>query len=149
MATDLKLLNIINKIPMFHELSVDEAQVVLRICEQKNYDPEEVIFKYGEISREMLILMSGKLRVSAPHGDIDLNIAEINPGQLVGEMSALTGRKRSVTIVSSEKSIALSLKTADFDILISRYHDIGVKILRNVINDLSEKIRISNSRLFT
>ncbi len=149
MATDFKLLNLINKIPMFYELSLDEAEVVLRMCEQKNYDPDEVIFKRGEVSGEMLILMSGKLRVTAPHGEVGLHIAEIKPGQLVGEMSALTGRKRSVTIVSSEHSIVLSLKTANFERLIRRYHDIGVKILRNVINDLSEKIRISNFRLFT
>ncbi len=120
---------------------------MLSACQQKDYEPNEVIFKYGGGSSEMLILMSGKLDVRGPSGD--LNIAEINLGQLVGEMGILTGTIRSATVVSSKKSIALSLNTAEFDRLLRKYHNIGLKMLRNVINDLSVKIRISNSRFFT
>ena len=60
----------INKTPMFQELSVNEVRVLLSICERKDYDPNEVIFKYGEDSREMFILMSGKLGVTAPLGAV-------------------------------------------------------------------------------
>ena len=146
MATDFKVLNMIRKIPMFGELSVDEAKLVLSACQQKEYEPNEVIFKYGGGSSEMLILMSGELDVRSLGG---VSVAQINPGQMVGEMGVITGKIRSATVVSSEKSIALSLNTAEFDRLLRKYHCIGLKMLRNVINDLSVKIRISNSRFFT
>ena len=67
---------------------------------------------------------------------------------MVGEIGVLTGKIRSATVVSSEKSIALSLNTAEFDRLLRKYHYISLKMLRNVINDLSVKTRISNSRFF-
>ncbi len=54
MATDFKVLNMIRRIPMFGELSVDEAKLVLSVCQQKEYQPNEVIFKYGGGSSEML-----------------------------------------------------------------------------------------------
>ncbi len=144
MATDFKMLNILRKIPMFGELSVDEAKLVLSACQQKEYEPNEVIFKYGGGSREMLILMSGELDVRSLGG---VSVAQIKPGQLVGEMGVLTGKIRSATVVALGKSMALSLNTAEFDRLLRKFQKIGLKIFKNIVDDLSDKIKTGNVNL--
>ena len=61
----------------------------------------EVIVSEGDKARELLILLSGRARVEKRiSGREPLVLARPGAGQLIGELSILTGKPRSATVVA-------------------------------------------------
>ncbi len=60
----------------------------------------DVIFKAGETSRNMYIIRTGTVKVFIEREGRQILITELGKGQYVGEMSFLTGVKRSATVIA-------------------------------------------------
>ena len=60
----------------------------------------EVLFKSGETSRNMFIIRTGTVKVLIEKEGKQIPITELGQGQYVGEMSFLTGVKRSATVIA-------------------------------------------------
>jgi CRP-like cAMP-binding protein len=73
------------------------------------------IFKKGEVmvleggsARELFVILSGKVRVEKRiRGRDPLLLASLGPGEILGELSILTGRRRSATAVAERNVVAL------------------------------------------
>ena len=63
------------------------------------------LMRQGEQSTEMYMLLSGKPSVLKRKGDVEKKIGEINPGELVGEMSFIDQAPRSVDVKAFKESI--------------------------------------------
>ena len=78
---------IIEKVRVFGRFTILEAQRMAKLCTYKNFGANELIYRICEPSKEMLILLSGKLNVLNNEGTI---LGEILPGTTSGEMGVLT-----------------------------------------------------------
>ncbi len=64
----------------------------------------------GDQARELLIMISGRARVEKRiRGREPLLLARLGPGQLIGELSILTGHPRSATVVAESSVKAWSV----------------------------------------
>lgn len=64
----------------------------------------------GDQARELLIMISGRARVEKRmRGRDPLLLARLGPGQLIGELSILTGHPRSATVVAESSVKAWSV----------------------------------------
>jgi CRP-like cAMP-binding protein len=69
----------------------------------------------------MFVLVEGLAYVFADHEDTEVRVGQIVPGQFFGEMSMLTGEKRSATITAASETIAYEItKQAVSALLASR-----------------------------
>jgi len=73
----------------------------------------EVMVSEGDRARELLILLSGRARVEKRiRGRESLVLARPGAGQLIGELSILTGKPRSATVVAETPLKAWSVPAA-------------------------------------
>jgi len=132
------------KIPMFNGLTMEQLKKMLRICSRKNYKTQEYIYHMGEESKNMFILLKGEISIMFNTG---LELQSITPAGAVGEMGIFTGEKRSASVVAVTDCIILNFNKEELFKLFSKDTDLAIKILLNVIRDLSKKLRKDNEKL--
>ena len=136
-----QLIKVIGKLRLFRDCEPEDIEQLLRICNLKAYETDQIIYQRGRSSQEMLILLSGKLRVISESGDL---LAAIKPGSSVGEMGVFTGQPRSADIVAAEKSTGLAIGKMDIRTLLEAKKDMQLKVLKNLIHVLSERLVAAN-----
>ena len=140
------LIKLIRGISLFKGFTPQEAAVLLRVAERKQYESRQIIYEAGTPSTEMLILMSGKLVVVTEKG---IRVANIQAGESVGEIGVMTDQPRSARVVSVEKSAGLVLQKKDLVNLLKNEKDICIKFQTNLIDMLSDRLRKTDKLLDT
>ncbi|MDD5563164.1 MAG: cyclic nucleotide-binding domain-containing protein [Thermoanaerobaculaceae bacterium] len=102
-----------------------------------------VIFREGDLGREMFIIQKGHVRISLSVGGREQEVAVLEKGDFFGEMALLDqSPARSATAVAVEAVEALQLRSTDLDLLLRRKPDIAVRMMTK----LSERLRETNRR---
>ncbi len=135
---EFQLIKLIQKLEIFCDLSNEEALEVLRMCQQKTFAAGEVVWRPEDPGDSMLVLLSGKLHVTDPEGQL---IGEVCPGGSFGEMACLSGSSRFVGFQAVEPSTALSLLRSSLRGLIGSQPLLYVRILEMTIKVLALRIR--------
>ena len=84
---------VIEKIPLFRGLSHHQVQQILKAGKLKAYGKGKFLFKDGAKSTEMYVVLAGELTVR--EGAVEL--ARIQPVEIVGEMGVITSPSDSAT----------------------------------------------------
>lgn len=134
-------MSILKKIPIFNRLNMNQFHNILSICKQIIITNNEFIFQEGEDSVSMFVLIKGQLNVILPDGRI---LTRIKPPGMVGEMGVFTGEQRSATICTKSESILLVINKPELSKLFLTNCELHVKILLNIITNLSDKVRKDN-----
>ena len=127
------LVSVVSKMKIFQGLNLSQTSRLLKSCSSRVYQQAETVYQQGENSRELFILIQGKLKVITGDG---IDLADILPGTCCGEMGVFTGRPRSATIVAVEKSVGFALATQDMRGIFHHHPEIQIKIQQNVIDIL-------------
>ena len=125
-----RFIKILEKIPVFENLSVDQFQKLINICSKRNYNKGDQLCIEGEESYEMFILLEGELKVTMPDGK---EISRIKPVGIVGEMGIFTGETRSASVLASTDSIVLIINKPELLCLFQQDCILAARILMNVI----------------
>jgi CRP/FNR family transcriptional regulator, cyclic AMP receptor protein len=137
------LLELVEKIPVFSDLSIGNRKKILALCSKMVLYKSETLFVMGDESSALFILLMGKLVVKVENSAV----AVIDPVTSIGEMGVFTGEPRSATIEAMEKSALLTLKKGDLDRFIEANPETGVKIMRRVIGILAGRVTTDNIRI--
>jgi len=140
------LLKVVNKIPLFSGLKAPHIKQLLSLCEFRTVAGGKVLFRAGDPSADMLILLSGRLRVISPDRVV---LATIAPAAPVGEMGVITGQTRSATVETEDQCTLLVLKKSAFDRLMRSSAWICVQVYGHVIRTLAERLYASERQQST
>ena len=132
------------KVPMFRGLDETQLKEILRTCSRKEYATQEYIYSIGDSSETMFILLKGEISIMFSSG---LEVKSVRPAGTVGEMGLFTGEPRSATVISVTDCLALVFSRTELLRLFSKDKDLAIKVLLNVIKDLSKKMRQDNDKL--
>ena len=135
-------IGIIQKIPLFAGLSLDQIQQILKATNLEHFSPGHVLFKGGDKSTALYILLSGKLTVK----DEDTEYGQIEPVDLVGEMGIVTDAVRSASVEVIQEATLLSVSKIRFDILMKNDIIMAAQIYRNMLDSIINKLRTTNER---
>ncbi|MES2218464.1 MAG: patatin-like phospholipase family protein [Pseudomonadota bacterium] len=103
----------------------------------------EVVFSQGDPSHALFILVSGKLAAILSVGDAKPKIVgHILPIEPVGEMGALSGDPRSLTLKAIEDSQLLKLPSETFKKLCRQYPSIMYETLHPVVGRSQQLIQL-------
>ncbi|MCE5252001.1 cyclic nucleotide-binding domain-containing protein [bacterium] len=132
---------ILQKIPIFKGLSVDQYKKILSIATHVIYHDGEQLCRTGDESHELYIIIKGQLLVTSPDGK---EISRIDPIGIVGEMGIFTNDLHTVTVSSAAESIIILIRKAELMVLLRRDNDLAIHTLLNVIRSLADKLRDDN-----
>ena len=101
--------------PLFKDFSVEELVAVIAGLKLLTFDRGKVILREGEPGNSLYMLTSGKVKAFVKKDGKQVPIAELEEGAFFGEMSILTGKPRTATIVATEASELLELDRTTLD----------------------------------
>lgn len=110
-----------------------------------DFEPKENIVITGELGDSLYLINQGLVEVIGNDyitGD-EFVLAHLGPGDCFGEMSLLTGEKRSATVRAFEKTSVLQLDSQSFDELMLNSSSLGLaisKILAIRLAKLNQRI---------
>jgi CRP-like cAMP-binding protein len=102
----------------------------------KDFPKGTVLFREGDLGREMFIIQKGKVQVRKKVGTAEKVLAELSNGEFFGEMALLMGMDRSATVEVIEDSKLLVVNPDTFESLLKSNLDIALKMLRKMASRL-------------
>ncbi len=93
----------------------------------------EILFTKGSLGRSLFVVVKGSLRVH----DEALVLAQLGPGDVFGEMAALTPEPRTATVTAIENSSLLCLDQRDLNELL----DNNAGVARGIIEVIASYVR--------
>lgn len=88
----------LRRVPLFAQLEDEDLARVSKDLRLKTYERDEIIFRQGDHSRELYLIISGLVRIYriSPAGD-ETSINIFSTYDLLGEFAAIDNRPRSAT----------------------------------------------------
>ncbi|MCP4348488.1 MAG: cyclic nucleotide-binding domain-containing protein [Desulfobacterales bacterium] len=109
MISQEELVPILHHSQTFQHFTQEECQAIIGMGNVKTFEKNTVVIHEGEEHHALYFVLNGHLKVSKAH-----DIAEIGPGELIGEMSLNVGDEASATIITTTDTTLLEFNAALF-----------------------------------
>lgn len=109
------LLHLAGSISLFEGLDAHAREALARDLRWFSLPGGWTLFKEGEPGDALFVVVSGRLGVVTAAGGDSRLLAEIAPGEVVGEMALISGDPRSATVVAMRDTQLVRLDKAAFD----------------------------------
>ena len=113
--TAMRRMTTVKEIPLFAGLSEKELVTIVEDLRLKEYSKDELIFRQGDESREVYVILKGKVRIYkiSPAGN-ETSIAIYSTHDVIGELAALDNQPRSATGKAMGAVTLLAMSQARF-----------------------------------
>lgn len=131
---------------LFEGLTTEELAKVLAICQEGDYQQNEVIIEPADSGLSLYLILQGRavveLDVSRLHNaqQKNLDLATLRPGDVFGEMSFLEKRPRTARITAIDEVRALRIDNHKLDELFAQDCRLGYVVVRNLATILSQRL---------
>jgi CRP/FNR family cyclic AMP-dependent transcriptional regulator len=95
----------------------------------KHFDPDAILFRQGDPSDDVILILSGSAEVLRETGDDAIVLGTVRAGEFVGEMGVLEGRVRSATVRAAERVEAELIERQAFLERVSAEPELARKLL--------------------
>ena len=121
----------------------------------KEFKKGEVLFKEGDVGKEMFVVQAGKVNITKTVRDTEKVLATLGAGEFFGEMAILNQKPRSAGAVMAEDGKLLVIDPKTFEAMIRGNVEIAVRLIKKLsdrLQDADEQIenlllRDPNSRV--
>jgi CRP-like cAMP-binding protein len=138
------LLSIVEKIDVLKGLTADEVERLLQLCNYTAYEAGTELFKVGNPSEDMFIVLQGKLVPRSRNGTV---LGDIRAGSCCGEMGLFTGAPRTATVTAEEPTTGFRISRADLQLLFRTDLRVHIKILQNIVSLLSRRLATTGNTI--
>lgn len=112
----------------------------------------ETIVRKGDSDRHLYVVESGRVRVYGRVGiegdrHIQPGLVDLGPGAVFGEFNLFESAPRSASVVAIEDSVLLQIDGSRLDAFFQMYPDLGLVILRDLYQVLTQRLRKADERI--
>lgn len=126
-------------------LSEVEQSDFLRRCNTRTVSPRSVIVSQGSVGRDMFIVESGSLKVTAISDEgKEISFGVLRQGEYFGELSLIDGRRRSATVTAIEPSSLLVLGYPEYQGLLRDHPHTATKLLTQMLLMMANRLRATD-----
>ncbi len=139
---------LLHRVGILSQLTTDELGIFQQFLEELRSAAGTVVFRQGEEGRDLFIVGEGRvaIRVRAPEG-IDVDVAELGPGDFFGEMAIFEDAPRSATCVMPDDGVLYRLRKDDFFSLMDQHPSTAIKVLYRMVNITTNRLTHTSSFL--
>jgi CRP/FNR family transcriptional regulator, cyclic AMP receptor protein len=121
-------------------LGEPERQMLRRVGALRRHPADAVILREGDPSGSVLVLLAGRAKVVADSADGSTTLLALRgPGDILGELSAVGGRRRVASVVALDPLVSLRLTGAQFDRILRENSAVAHAVLRVVSDRLHDE----------
>lgn len=130
----------LSAVPLFRGMSNKELREIAKATVELDLDNNREFVTQGDVGREAFIIVEGTAEV-VRNGK---TIAELGPGDCVGELALLDHGPRTASVVAAGKVKVLALGPREFAGLLDEVPTLSVKLLET----LASRVRELDARTF-
>ncbi len=110
----------------------------------RTYNPNDIIFREGDMGNEMYIIQSGKVKITKQlkNGE-EKTLVILGPGDFFGEMAVIDKDVRSANAVALDASRLIALDEEVFEM----HMQTNPKIVKKILKNLTSRLRDANSQI--
>jgi CRP-like cAMP-binding protein len=105
----------LRKIPMFHDVETAKLRLFALSGQRMVYEAGDVIFRQGEPSEALYIILEGAIDVIRETGAGRVRLAQIGEGNMFGETGVLCDQNRTATIQAASHVTVLQIDRHTFN----------------------------------
>jgi predicted acylesterase/phospholipase RssA/CRP-like cAMP-binding protein len=129
---------------LFEGLDAPAMENISRRMRQRHFAARAVICRQGEPGDSLFVIRSGLAQVIDEAGGAR-TVARLRRGEVVGEMSLVTGEARSATVVANVPTEVLELDQRSFTALLAEYPLILANLSRILSRRLARKNKLADA----
>jgi CRP/FNR family transcriptional regulator, cyclic AMP receptor protein len=129
-------------IPFLRQLAPEDADTLLQSMRRRNVRRSEPILRAGAAGEEVVVVLRGRVRLVAYGADRrEVVLGLRGPGELIGDMAALGGQRRSASAIAVDDVEAGVLHGDEFRAFLRDHPDAALVLIRMLVRRLSEATR--------
>jgi len=126
-------------VPLLDGLSPSDLQRVAAIADEQDFMDGEMLCEQGEAGNEMYVIVAGEVRVVVNNeGQPEKEIARRSIGDVVGEMSLISGEVRMASVIAVSDVRTLCLDRTNFESLLRERPEVSLAVMRELCDRLRE-----------
>jgi tetratricopeptide (TPR) repeat protein len=137
------------KIPLFVDMPLQAMKAFYNISEERKFQDGELLIEQGRPGMALYVIRSGKVSVQRVEGDKATEVAVLNEGDHVGEMSLVDESSTSARVTAKGNVVAFEVSRDHFLRFLQANDKFAVRVLRVFIRTLCERLRDTTSKLAT
>jgi CRP-like cAMP-binding protein len=140
--------SIIDRIRLFEDFEYQEVRRLALRMPCYRALPGTVLIREGDAGDFTVLMLSGRVNVikrdaSGHHK----HIGDAGPGDTLGEMSMIDGQPRIASCIVEEETEFAVLDRDELTRIIAEDQRLGVKVLVELVQHLSRKLRVASAKL--
>ena len=130
---------LLRRVPLLADLIPSDLQRVAELATEYHADDEEVIFEQGDAGEEMYIIVHGEVKVMVGNNEEpEKEVARRKVGDVIGEMSLISGESRIATLIAAGEIHLLCLDRKSFEGLLRERPEVSFAVMRVLCARLKE-----------
>jgi len=152
-----KFTSFLKETDLFYNLTATQLEIVDSICEEKQFREDELIFPENSHEKELYLIFRGQVDIYINPGLVSRSpvanarsevIAHLLRGQSFGEVALVDEGVRSAGAkAASRDTILLQISRERLLNLCNSYPELGYRVMYNLAQDLSQKIRNADLKI--
>lgn len=140
--------NLVRTSAILRAVMPEERPALIDRFVTRTFEPDEVLIEQGETAAGLHLIASGEVTVLREEGDETLVLAELGPGDIVGEVSLVLRKPSTATVTAKHATLCLHLPREDFLELIREHPAILAELYELAIRRDEETSTIVAQEVF-
>ncbi len=130
-------------------LKADERATLAGACELQKLQPEQMLFKQGDLGSSMYLVKEGLVRISKKTAEgTDQTIILAKKGDIIGELSLFDNSSRSASAKAMGATEVIVLSKDKFESVKASAPTVAVKLMEVFIRMLAKRLRQTTARMY-
>ena len=132
----------VGQTPFLRQLGPDDADALVKLTRPRKVARSEPILRAGAAGDDVVLVLSGRVKLvayGADHREVVLAIR--GPGELIGDMAALGGQRRSASAIAVDEVEAGFMHGDELRTFLRDHPDAALVLIRMLVRRLSEATR--------
>lgn len=139
-----------NQLEIFKGLNPDQLTALDPILELCHFAPDQVIFKQGQHTDYLYVLIEGKVEVLfKPYDGPPLTVAKIEKGGVFGWSTALGREAYTSSAHAREECVAYRISGSCLQNLCSEYPNTGSILLDRLASVIAERLNTTHTQILS
>ncbi len=142
--TEVPAPSALGQLSLFHDLTPAELARVHALLHGRTFPAGTTLMSVDQPGEVAYIILHGTLKIHVEQaGGTNVILAILGPGEVVGELSLVTGPGRSATVVTMEESAVLWMGRTDFTTCLRTVPTMAF----NLATILARRLRLANEQI--
>jgi CRP/FNR family cyclic AMP-dependent transcriptional regulator len=132
----------VGETPFLRQLGSGDAEALMQLVRRRSVRRSQLILRAGAAGDDVVVVLEGHVKLVAYGADRrEVVLAIRGPGELIGEMAALAGQRRTATVIAVDDVEVGYLAADELRSFLASHPDVALVLIRMLVRRLSEADR--------